>query len=100
MKSKGSFQKLADGAFGEEIQDFAVHFVSSLDYSVQEEMGETDPSSWLTDHVILPLTQLSDEDRQSVAAAYQQLHAPADRRSHGKRRQRGGYRLLSAESWF
>ena len=39
MKSKGSFQKLADGAFGEEIQDFAVHFVSSLDYSVQEEMG-------------------------------------------------------------
>ena len=73
MKSKGSFQKLADGAFGEEIQDFAVHFVSSLDYSVQEEMGETDPSSWLTDHVILPLTQLSDADRQSVAAAYQQL---------------------------
>ncbi len=49
MKSKGSFKGLAEGEFGEDIQNFAIDLVSNLDSSVASEMDKNDPSliSWI-----------------------------------------------------
>lgn len=73
MKSKGSFSELANGEFGEDIQKFAVDFVSNLNSSVASEMDANDPYAWVREHVILPLTQLDDSDREAVSDAYSKL---------------------------
>ncbi len=73
MKSKGSFSELANGEFGEDIQKFAVDFVSNLNSSVASEMDANDPYAWVREHVILPLTQLDDSDRKAVSDAYSKL---------------------------
>lgn len=73
MKSKGSFSELANGEFGEDIQKFAVDFVSNLNSSVASEMDANDPYAWVREHVILPLTQLDDSDQEAVSDAYSKL---------------------------
>lgn len=73
MKSQGSFKALSDGAFGEDIQNFAIALVSNLDSSIAEQMDENKPYAWVRNNIILPLSQLSDEDRQSVVNAYNKL---------------------------
>ena len=73
MKSQGSFKDLADDAFGEDIQNFAIDIVSNLDRSVAEEMDKTDPYGWVRNNIILPLTKLDDTDRQTVSETYKKL---------------------------
>ena len=73
MKSQGSFKDLADDAFGEDIQNFAIDIVSNLDRSVAEEMDKTDPYGWVRNNIILPLTKLDDADRQTVSETYKKL---------------------------
>lgn len=73
MKVSGNFKELADAAFGEDLQSLAIDLVSGLDYSVAEQMDEDKPYEWVRENIILPLTQLNEEGRRSVAEAYTSL---------------------------
>lgn len=73
MKSKGSFKELAEGEFGEDIQNFAIDLVSNLDTSVASEMDKNNPYAWVRNNIILPLTQLDESGKKEISEAYGNL---------------------------
>ncbi len=74
-KSSGSFQSLADNAFGADIQNLAIELVSNLNSGIACEMNAADPYAYVRENIILPLSQLDDADRKTISEAYRGLLA-------------------------
>lgn len=73
MKASGSFKGLADGEFGEDLQNFAVDLVSGLDQSISQEMGEMAPDDWVDENIVKPLCALDEAGRKEIIDAYDRL---------------------------
>lgn len=70
MKSKQTFKDLDS-----DLQDIAVQIVEGLDYSYASAMKEYDPDpyAYIRDKFIVPMSKLSDDDKQKLQSSFEEL---------------------------
>ncbi len=70
MKSKQTFKDLDS-----DLQDIAVQIVEGLDYSYASAMKEYDPDpyAYIRDKFIVPMSKLSDDDKQKLQSSFEKL---------------------------
>ncbi|EOS33457.1 hypothetical protein C807_00296 [Lachnospiraceae bacterium 28-4] len=70
MKSKQTFKDLDS-----DLQDIAVQIVEGLDYSYAFAMKEYDPDpyAYIRDKFIVPMSKLSDDDKQKLQSSFEEL---------------------------